>query len=781
MYIIAAFILMIMLFVVLPIRIAMWIVTLIRNNKSEETGAEKEISATVSKTETHEKMSSSTVMLLVGTILIVLSGIAFGVASWVNTTPMGRVGIMLAASAVSFLISVIFRNAFKLTGTSIAFFTVGSVFSALTFLTAGIYEMFGSALTIDGELNYLLCAITVIIISVMTMIGHRFYGNKAFAITSITAFYVAIHFIICQLTSDFKEYAVAAMIVHVIITAVIHILKPQKSLALSDIITKVSNVASLLFGSAAICYMISAFMFPDTASISINIIAIAELLFYGIKYNKSIMINAQSILDLLAAVQIFEMIDCEVYTSALLCSFCVIAIYLAHRFIPVIRTRFNEEVTMFASVIASLVPLAFSDFSIIPYGIPAIIVTGIIVTYIFSKDISTQRMAGITFPVVPFAMTTAISQLSKITNGTERYVMTYGMLAIILIIIAAVFRYLPDIAKNFNDKYTRLSDSVLYSSLTVSGIIMLGTGSWHTSLLIFAFAAPVHFLISSKLRNNICTAFSLISLTLIMNSWLRSLELPDTTGRSIVMTLIFIFLIAASKIFFRYGLIEKNETGTRIDTPFIASFIPLILSWTLVRHEGFFFFMNNALLIAALVRRSTGKKKAAVLMSFSSVLFTIAFLIRPFFTTSDDMTNVKINLAIFALLGAAFRYIWRDYPESARKTSQFIWHLTFIGLLIDAFYYQTAGNTIFVLAVIAVIMILSYLGRNKHWFKLSSVSVAAITVYATRDYLMALDWWVYLFVAGLALISVAALNEYYKNKGESLKSKFNKSFAGWSK
>ncbi|MDE5582778.1 MAG: hypothetical protein K2J08_03640, partial [Ruminococcus sp.] len=39
-----------------------------------------------------EKPSFSAVMFIVGTLLVMFSGVAFGVAGWVKTTPCGRVG-----------------------------------------------------------------------------------------------------------------------------------------------------------------------------------------------------------------------------------------------------------------------------------------------------------------------------------------------------------------------------------------------------------------------------------------------------------------------------------------------------------------------------------------------------------------------------------------------------------------------------------------------------------------------------------------------------------------
>ena len=50
-------------------------------------------------------MTVSNVLFLIGTAFVVLSGLAFGVAKWVHTSHAGRVAIIMAASAVSFILS----------------------------------------------------------------------------------------------------------------------------------------------------------------------------------------------------------------------------------------------------------------------------------------------------------------------------------------------------------------------------------------------------------------------------------------------------------------------------------------------------------------------------------------------------------------------------------------------------------------------------------------------------------------------------------------------------
>jgi hypothetical protein len=79
-----------------------------------------------------------------------------------------------------------------------------------------------------------------------------------------------------------------------------------------------------------------------------------------------------------------------------------------------------------------------------------------------------------------------------------------------------------------------------------------------------------------------------------------------------------------------------------------------------------------------------------------------------------------------------------------------------------------------------VVLIISIVSRSKTWFITSAASLFIITLFATRDYLMALNWWIYLFLAGVILIGLAAVNEYLKKNNETLKTSVAKKFSGWS-
>ena len=83
------------------------------------------------------------------------------------------------------------------------------------------------------------------------------------------------------------------------------------------------------------------------------------------------------------------------------------------------------------------------------------------------------------------------------------------------------------------------------------------------------------------------------------------------------------------------------------------------------------------------------------------------------------------------------------------------------------------------MTVMLLVLIVSIMARSKTWFITSASCLLIVTLYATREYLMALNWWIYLFFAGMILIALAAVNEYCKKNNETLRSSVVKRFSSW--
>jgi hypothetical protein len=189
--------------------------------------------------------------------------------------------------------------------------------------------------------------------------------------------------------------------------------------------------------------------------------------------------------------------------------------------------------------------------------------------------------------------------------------------------------------------------------------------------------------------------------------------------------------------------------------------------------------MAAAIYTACFIKKNTAPVTASILLTVTTALTAIALITRPFLIPSSAEISSKITIAIVALTGAACRFIWRKNTEAARYSSNAIFILSFIALLIDAIRFDNGANTIIVMTVMLLVLIVSIMARSKTWFITSASCLLIVTLYATREYLMALNWWIYLFFAGMILIALAAVNEYCKKNNETLRSSVVKRFSSW--
>jgi hypothetical protein len=196
-------------------------------------------------------------------------------------------------------------------------------------------------------------------------------------------------------------------------------------------------------------------------------------------------------------------------------------------------------------------------------------------------------------------------------------------------------------------------------------------------------------------------------------------------------------------------------------------------------YRSFFAVICFGLFVLNFCRRANAKNVNSTLMSAASAVICSAIYIQPFFRIEDEILRHKFNLIPLLLFAFSIRMIWRGKSKAAREVGFAVNVLAFACLIWDALYFDDVFNTLCVLSASLVLLMWSYAMKKKRWFGISLCALVGVTVYAMRDYFGLLDWWVYLLLVGILLIFVAAMNEYFKSKGESVKTKAGKFFDEW--
>lgn len=728
-----------------------------------------------------QKLSASTVMLLIGTIFIMLSAITFVAANWFGMEPTGRVFTLAGAAVIAFAISGVLKAAVHLDRTSAAFYMIGTLVGIVSFGTAGYYEMFGEWFSFSGMGSCTFLAVMALLASVSAFAGYNLYKHESFHYTAFSFISLAILFVCGQLAYQYEEYAIAVAIAQLIITAVLHIFKPQKNTVFEKPARVIGDITAVIYQLMAMCYVVASTFEPTWYTFTILVILLGQLFLYGFLKNKKWLFIWADIVAIYASIVVSVVCEKEANepVSMLVFGLLTLGIYVFNRFIPENPTA-AKAISFTGLIIGAIVCLNANTDEL--YGLNLLVPAAVVVLSIYyclhkSKDI--QFIAGIALPLMPWCIAYSIyDNYWTGINADKLGVLVYGGLALAYILIAAFFIYLPSISIDFYSKHLIKAHTAEYSAMTAAAIALFAIADYSKLFPVVIALCILHFIVSCSMRCNITAAGSVIALIAVVRSVLSECVKDEITG-ILVLYGLFTVLIILSRVIFPKAVISKENGRTKIDILLPASMIAIWGTAFVDDMSCFLFKIAIAVFIASFVKKNTGKKAAAVLLSISASIACLAFIFRPFLLTDSTVISSKINLGIMVILGIVYRFIWRNHGGTAKAASTVVFILAFAGLIFDGIIYDSMGNRIFVLAVTAAILIFSFYAKSKTWFAASSIALVILTIMLTGKYFTSAGWWVYLLAVGVIFIAIAAVNEACKKKGESMKETVSKTFSDW--
>ena len=75
------------------------------------------------------------------------------------------------------------------------------------------------------------------------------------------------------------------------------------------------------------------------------------------------------------------------------------------------------------------------------------------------------------------------------------------------------------------------------------------------------------------------------------------------------------------------------------------------------------------------------------------------------------------------------------------------------------FFIQELPNVLFFSIVTLIFLLLSTIKKNKACAILCAIALAIVALYLTKAVWMSISWWVYLMIAGIALVILAIRKE----------------------
>lgn len=784
MVVILSFIIAVGIILAVPAVIAVIIIACVKspkNNKQADNGYSIDGVNNFQPKPKREKLSASAIMLLIGTAFIILAAITFVTANWVKMNPAGRVSVLLSEAALAFGISALMKKVIKLNRTSMAFYMTGTIIAVISLNMAGYYKLLGEWFAVGGGGSALLFCASALAVSAASFLAYPLYKNKSFNYIGTSFVSLAVVSLCVQLTYDYEQFAPVIAFAQLIITAIIHFLKPQKNTEMEKPVVLIGDISAVIYEVMAGLYVLASTFSPTACTFLILATVLVQLLVYGIFKNQKWMFIFFNIIGIYTGFTLSCLLGDKMAAgnAELIFAFITLAFYIINRFIPKNMTA-NHVVTLIAVLMGSVISLLAGNdgYCLVNLIVPAAASLAVI-SYALNEDISVQTAAGIFSPVLPFFMGLFLDSRLNKSDISEIDVIIYGILAFVYIAVSAFFIFLPHINFNFYAKHPVKSQAVIYADMICAAGVIFNIAEIPQLFMIPVILCILHFIVSYRMSCNITAVGSVAGIVILAESIIESYIGEDTDEGMYIMFGLFVLLIIISRIVFPDGFSVKKENRTLIDVILLSSWIAVVRFPFFDRVSFFLRTIALAVFLAGFIKRKTDKEKTAVILSVSSALACFAFITRPFLTPDSSMIASKINLAIFALLGIAYRYIWKNHPSASKTVSTLIFIISFAGLIIDGLIFNNAGNRIFVLAVTAGILVLSFFVKSKTWFIASSAALVIITVFSTIRYFDSAGWWIYLLVVGVVFIAIASVNEVCKSKGETMKSTITKKFSDW--
>ena len=174
---------------------------------------EKPVSpVTVPTAEKRGRVSSMNIMLILGALLIIISGLIFATTAWRFLSGGVRAVVILSFSAIFFGVSALAERKLSLEKTGLLFYTLGSVFLPITIVAAGFFGAFGEWFSLHGEGRPLLLTATFAAFSAVCIRGGCKYGHAAFSWAGLVSMSAAVCSLILQFTHNASYFALAASV-----------------------------------------------------------------------------------------------------------------------------------------------------------------------------------------------------------------------------------------------------------------------------------------------------------------------------------------------------------------------------------------------------------------------------------------------------------------------------------------------------------------------------------------------------------------------------------------
>lgn len=222
-----------------------------------------------------------------------------------------------------------------------------------------------------------------------------------------------------------------------------------------------------------------------------------------------------------------------------------------------------------------------------------------------------------------------------------------------------------------------------------------------------------------------------------------------------------VFFAALGCLLFRKRLWEKYYA----DVLSLSSFLYAIMAFSHSPDGNWWWscLLLLALLAANLMRRGQTAKTNRIILTVSAAFLFPLWWTVPFFTV-PELIEVQFNLLPVVIFCVILRFIWHDALPAVYNFAFVSAIISLVVLFIDAMVSGNNFDSIFIGAVLLVMLAVSFVIKKKRWFVLAVASMVVSAVLLSISRLDSIAWLLYLAIAGAALIALGVVNELKKQQ-----------------
>ena len=729
------------------------------------------------------KISAVGIAFAVGVLLLIVSAAVFLTASWQTLAPVAKCAVLGAVTMVVFGMSAVFKKVLKLEKTSSAFYSLGCLLVPVTLLAGYLSFNFSRV--------YILLILCALSLAVTGFLGYKIYNSKLHGAISYLGIIWVVVFICGQVIGDAEGFIFGMALACLVAGIVGFFVKNKLISIISEVI---SYVALLVFFLA---------YFIDLPLQMLAMFACAAAFTLCFKKRKFILAVAPVLIVIMAVTSLWHFYDnvdiSDNYLSifGLVFSLIFVIVYLAAAKLLKINSPFTNAYLLAGTAVAAILTAVMAD------GIDEIIMIPSILACIGILVLSKNKIEKMVYwPLLAI--------VSVIEIGMFPY--TWPRAVIFLTIFAAIYVY-SLFSKNWIANVSFAVMTIISLCLWgrfLEGFFFLGVPLvLYIATIVFEKKKPFEMIPYCLYRAGLSVIFGLSSFCIV-------------DGLHQYPTALVAVVIAASVLFLAASLFDPKDKFAGVVPAFV---IPVSLYWLymtvtadslVAKPLRYTLFIAAIIIFAAagrLIYRSLfSKKHVDFLMLFSMVfVFTgyaenlnlfvllsvfifcliggfgkdgqtlkekISTYIKPilalftmsvalaFITTEIDALDkvVLYQLRLLAFLIAAF-IICFVIKLMGRK---WIWFSSIaLVLQIDLIIALATKDLIplsVVFAIAIAVCVYAFIGKRKSYLILGVLSLIESAVGLSFVYWQNKFWWVYLLVAGAALISLASVNEYKRRK-----------------